>query len=146
MIIRHAQFADADRIYDLEVNNFSSPWSLDNLKKELETQNNDHLYYVVENDNDVIAFIGIWILYDEAHIMSIVVDKAFKKKGIATKLLSEILKNFDNKIIKKMLLEVRNSNLPAIKLYEKLEFKQLYIRKNYYTAPIEDAIVMELNL
>lgn len=146
MIIRHAQFADADRIYDLEVNNFSSPWSLDNLKKELETQNNDHLYYVVENDNDVIAFIGIWILYDEAHIMSIVVDKAFKKKGIATKLLSEILKNFDNKIIKKMLLEVRNSNLPAIKLYEKLGFKQLYIRKNYYTAPIEDAIVMELNL
>lgn len=146
MIIRHAQFADADKIYDLEVNNFSSPWSLDNLKKELETQNNDHLYYVVENDNDVIAFIGIWILYDEAHIMSIVVDKAFKKKGIATKLLSEILKNFDNKIIKKMLLEVRNSNLPAIKLYEKLGFKQLYIRKNYYTAPIEDAIVMELNL
>lgn len=146
MIIRHAQFADADRIYDLEVNNFSSPWSLDNLKKELETQNNDHLYYVVENDNDVIAFIGIWILYDEAHIMSIVVDKAFKKKGIATKLLSEILKNFDNKIIKKMLLEVRNSNLPAIKLYEKLGFKQLYIRKNYYTAPIEDAIIMELNL
>lgn len=146
MIIRHAQFADADRIYDLEVNNFSSPWSLDNLKKELKTQNNDHLYYVVENDNDVIAFIGIWILYDEAHIMSIVVDKAFKKKGIATKLLSEILKNFDNKIIKKMLLEVRNSNLPAIKLYEKLGFKQLYIRKNYYTAPIEDAIVMELNL
>ena len=76
-------------------------------------------------------------LFDESEILILYVDKLFRKKGIAKKLINYLINPINSKSI---LLEVSNKNLPELNLYEKFEFKIINIRKNYYQD--SDAYVM----
>lgn len=114
------------------------------LKEDIKNKN---YYYLVAKNNQkkIVGYIGISYVLDEADIISIVVHKDYTKNGIATLLLQEIFKFAKDNNIQKLMLEVRNSNIPAQKLYEKHGFKQITIRKNYYDNS-EDALIYEKEL
>ncbi len=114
------------------------------LKEDIKNKN---YYYLVAKNNQkkIVGYIGISYVLDEADIISIVVHKDYTKNGIATLLLQEIFKFAKDNNIQKLMLEVRSSNLPAQKLYEKHGFKQITIRKNYYDNS-EDALIYEKEL
>ena len=114
------------------------------LKEDIKNKNYNYLV-AKNNDGKIIGYIGISYVLDSADIISIVVHKDYTQKGIATLLLQEIFAFAKENNIQKIMLEVRSSNLPAQKLYEKLGFKQITIRKNYYDNT-EDALIYEKEL
>ena len=114
------------------------------LKEDIKNKNYNYLV-AKNNDGKIIGYIGISYVLDSADIISIVVHKDYTKKGIATLLLQEIFAFAKENNIQKIMLEVRSSNLPAQKLYEKHGFKQIAIRKKYYDNT-EDALIYEKEL
>jgi len=116
-----------------------------NILKE-DIKNKNYHYLVAKNgDKKIIGYIGISYILEDADIISIVVHKDYTNHGIACLLLQEIFKFAEENNIKRIMLEVRNSNIPAQKLYEKHGFKQISIRKNYYDGT-EDALIYEKEL
>ena len=114
------------------------------LKEDIKNKNYNYLV-AKSNDGKIIGYIGISYVIDSADIISIVVHKDYTQKGIATLLLQEIFAFAKENNIQKIMLEVRSSNLPAQKLYEKHGFKQIAIRKKYYDNT-EDALIYEKEL
>ena len=114
------------------------------LKEDIKNKNYNYLV-AKSNDGKIIGYIGISYVIDSADIISIVVHKDYTQKGIATLLLQEIFAFAKENNIQKIMLEVRRSNLPAQKLYEKHGFKQIAIRNNYYDNT-EDALIYEKEL
>ena len=114
------------------------------LKEDIKNKNYNYLV-AKNNDGKIIGYIGISYVLDSADIISILVHKDYTKKGIATLLLQEIFAFAKENNIQKIMLEVRRSNLPAQKLYEKHGFKQIAIRNNYYDNT-EDALIYEKEL
>lgn len=134
-------------ILDLELieNNlqedFDDFWNNNILKSELENSNS---YYVCCKIDDVIVgFGGIWFSVDEAHITNIVTRKDKRNLGIASKILEELIQISKDNKKDSITLEVRESNIPAIRLYRKYDFDEVGIRKNYYDGS-ENAIIMTL--
>lgn len=116
-------------------------WSKDAFYREL--SNNLARYYVVKDmSGEVLGFAGSWSIIDEAHITTIAVDSAFRRKHVGEVLLRAIIDNCYNEKIKYLTLEVRESNIPAIKLYEKYGFKSFGVRKGYYQDNNENALIM----
>lgn len=114
------------------------------LKEDIKNKNYNYLV-AKNNEKKIVGYIGISYVLDEADIISIVVHKDYTKNGIATLLLQEIFKFAKENNIQKLMLEVRRSNIPAQKLYEKHGFKQIAIRNNYYDNT-EDALIYEKEL
>ena len=85
--------------------------------------------YTYEIDNDVVGFIIFSIMYEKCEIIDIYVKDNYRRKGIAISLINEIIKDYD---IENITLEVSSINDSAINLYEKVGFKKVAIRKNYY--------------
>ena len=85
--------------------------------------------YVFTIDNNIVAFLIFTIMYNKCEIVYIFVEEKYRNRGIAQNLIKEIIKDFD---VENITLEVSENNISAIKLYEKLDFKKVAIRKNYY--------------
>lgn len=113
------------------------------LKEDLKKDN--YIYLVAKKDDIVLGYIGISFVLDNADIISIVVSKEYTKNGIASLLLDNIFKICKEKNITSIFLEVRKSNIPAQKLYEKYNFVNISTRKNYYDG-IEDAYIYKKEL
>jgi ribosomal-protein-alanine N-acetyltransferase len=127
-------------VSEIETECFTSPWSYDAFLSEL---SNPYAYYfVAEQDGVVVGFAGIHIIYDEGYITNIAVTQNHRRQGIAEDLLNALEKQATEKGSKLITLEVRETNFGAIKLYEKLCYKQVGMRKDFYTLPTENAILM----
>lgn len=113
-----------------------------NYKIDKKSFNNDFLKILVYEENSIQGVLVYQYLYDRIEIDYIVVDKDYRNRGIATKLLEFIENNYKN--IKNITLEVRESNKEAINFYLKNDFKEITKRKNYYKD--EDGILMIKNL
>lgn len=106
----------------------------------------DNYYYIVATEKEkIVGYAGISYILDSADLISIVVDKNYTNRKIATLMFEELFKVCKEKNITHILLEVRISNTAAINLYTKLDFKQISIRKKYYEN-YEDAIIMKKEL
>ncbi len=127
-------------ICEISIFSFPIPWSYDSFKREL--KNKLASYLVVIMDNRVIAYGGIWVILEEAHITNIAVHPDYRCKGIGETLLNALLDKAYARGAKEITLEVRLSNLPAQWLYKKLGFSEEGIRKNYYEDNKEDALIM----
>ena len=142
--IRELTMEDIDQVCALEEMVFSMPWQREAFVEMVE--NKDALYLVVEeksNPGVVIAACGMRHVVGEGDISNVVVHPAWRKRGIARQMLSELLLRGITKFgIEAYTLEVRKSNVDAIHLYEYLGFVQEGIRKNFYEKPVEDAIIM----
>lgn len=121
------------------------PWTEGMIKDSF---NASHEFYGLRIGKQLIAYTILSMLKEEAEILNIAVDKAFRQQGYGKKLLQHILYTADQYHTMQIFLEVRSSNLAAIKLYEKLGFKQIGLRKNYYPRVNgrEDAAIYNLSL
>ena len=119
---------------------FSSPWSLLSMEKELINKN--AIYIVVKLGSKVVAFGGMWIIFDEGHITNIAVHPDFRKNNFGDTVVENLIKIAKDKNMASLTLEVRSSNIAAINLYEKHNFSVEGIRKNYYQNPREDGYIM----
>lgn len=116
-------------------------WSKEAFYSEL--SNKLAKYYVARNlQGDIVGFAGSWSIIDEAHITTIAVDSNYRRQHIGEVLLRAIIENCYAEKIKYLTLEVRESNLPAIKLYEKYGFQSFGVRKGYYQDNNENALIM----
>jgi len=135
---------DLDEIVAIENVSFPSPWPKRIFEREIEAKNS--YKRVIRISGSVIAYIVTWTIYDEVHILNIAVHPDFRKIGIGEMLLRDCLGFSKNNKMKYAILEVRTSNIGAIKLYEKIGFRTLRVRKNYYSDTGEDAFVMMYEL
>ena len=116
-------------------------WSLDSINKELDNKNAKYIVAVTEN-NEVVGFIGLWIVLDEGDITNVAVHPNYRKQKIASLLIEYVINNMKNWNISSLTLEVRKSNIPAQNLYKKFNFNVSGIRKNFYSDNNEDAYIM----
>lgn len=135
---------DLDDIVAIENVSFPSPWPKRIFKREMEAENS--YKRVVRFSGTVVAYIITWTIYDEVHILNIAVHPDFRKLGLGEMLLRDCLNFSFERDLKLAVLEVRTSNNSAIKLYEKIGFKTLRVRKKYYSDTGEDAFVMMYEL
>jgi ribosomal-protein-alanine N-acetyltransferase len=142
IIISPMKEEDIDEILNISSLSFSISWSKNSYMQEL--TNPIARYFVAKINNKVVGFSGTWIILDEAHITNIAIDPNYRRQGIASKLLEELLHYCKIQGCAAYTLEVRSSNKAAKALYEKYNFKQDGIRKGYYEDNKEDAILMWL--
>lgn len=140
MIITQMQKEHLSAVMKIERDSFTHPWSEHSFVSELE---NPKSYAFVAIDNDeVIGFAVLSVVLDEGSLLDIAVDKSYRRKGVAKKLFEAVQKVAEDNKLSFITLEVRVSGTPAISLYKAMGFEQVAIRKNYYSNPIEDAVLM----
>ncbi len=136
--------ADLDEIVSIENASFPSPWPRRIFEREIQAKNS--YKRVIRFSGSVVGYMVTWTIYDEVHILNIAVHPDFRKIGLGEMLLRDCLNFARKQALKLAILEVRVSNISAIKLYEKIGFKTLRIRKKYYSDTGEDAYVMMYEL
>ena len=141
MIIRQASVRDVDDIYEIERLCFTDPWSKDAMIYELES-NPRAFYIVAELEGQVAGYAGLWRIGDEGHITNVAVKPGFRNRRIAQGIMEVMIDFTTQQGIMHHTIEVRRSNEPAIKLYEKFGFRIEGVREGYYQSNKEDALIM----
>lgn len=131
-------------ILEIERLSFSTPWSEASFYNE--TYNPNSLSYTAELESNVVGYICVRHIADEAHILNLAVRPDMRRQGIARALVLKALEELSETQCKTVYLEVRASNYQARALYESFGFKVVGIRKSYYEFPKEDAVVMAFSL
>lgn len=142
--IRRMAEKDLERVTAIEQEIFSDPWSLNAFKTDL---NNDMAWpLVVEFEDSVIGYTSLYIVAGEVQIGNFAVAAGYRKRGVAKKMMSEIIKIAGDHTCNSIFLEVRESNRQAQALYESFGFKFSGRRNNYYANPRESAVLMAKEL
>ncbi|MBT2694074.1 ribosomal protein S18-alanine N-acetyltransferase [Bacillus sp. ISL-55] len=142
---RNMTVDDLDQVMEVEVNSFTIPWSREAFFNEL-TKNQFAQYLIVEVDQKVVGYCGVWIIIDEAHITNIALLPEYRGMKLGEALMGKVMELAREMGALRVTLEVRVSNERAQKLYRKFGFEEGAIRKQYYTDNMEDALVMWVNL
>lgn len=135
------ELSDLQEVAEIEKTIFSQPWSEQGFAQALAMKENE--YVVAEQEGQVVGYCGYYGTLDEGEITNVAVKEAFRCCGIGCEMVKHLLEKAKMRGIGRMVLEVRLSNESAIHVYEKLGFKRLGIRKNFYEMPTEDALIME---
>ena len=139
-MIRLMQAADAPAVTAIEKLVQSHPWSLKQFEEAAESYHST----VFEKNGQVVGFCILQPVLDEANLLLMGIHPNYQGQGLGYQLLDQSIATLQNQPIQ-IFLEVRESNTAAIKLYEKSEFHQIDLRKNYYPNPDgtrEHAIIM----
>lgn len=136
---------DTEQICEIERECFTLPWSAAAFHNELVHNHFAH-YMVVELDQHIIGYGGMWNIMDEAHVTNIAVRPSARGQGWGERIMLELMKAAVYLGSRKMTLEVRVSNFTAQSLYEKLGFRGTGVRKGYYSDNHEDALIMWVDL
>ena len=123
---------------------FSDPWSESSIATELSCRLS--CWLVAMEGETLVGYVGSQTVIDESDMMNIAVHPDFRRRGIAEALVAGLEEQLRQRGSKALTLEVRDSNEPAIALYEKLGFAQVGLRKNYYRNPKEDARILRKEL
>lgn len=131
---------DLNSIKSVLTSDFDNFWNFETLKEELNSDFSE--FFIAKNEhNQIIGFVGLKIVFDEADIMNIVVKKSLRNMGIGSYLLNYIIQFAIDKKIASISLEVNETNKFAISLYKKFGFKCISIRRKYYKDG--DALIMK---
>ncbi len=130
----------APRIAELEKLCFSVPWSEDSVRYALEDEL--HLWLGLVENGEIIGYAGVQIVLDEGFIDNVAVHPDKRSRGYAKRLIDELCKESKTRGAAALMLEVRPSNAPAIKVYESAGFERVGFRPVYYDNPKEGAILM----
>jgi ribosomal-protein-alanine N-acetyltransferase len=145
-VFRDADQHDISRIVEIERLAFAHPWSAEAFIHELSLPFSRTIVSSVKTTSELLTgFLCRWLVADECHILNVAVHPDYRRTGVATVLMREVITEATVKHAAIITLEVRRSNLAARGLYRNLMFEDRRIRKNYYGAG-EDAIVMERRL
>lgn len=137
--VRKMEFRDIKKVVELEEKYLLESLGEKLLASELSEKNNGASFYVIENDDVVIGYIGRYYFFQEAEVLNFVVDESYQRQGYGQKLFDKMVE--DMKDVKKITLEVRASNIKGINFYTKNGFKQVGVRKKYYKNG-EDALLL----
>lgn len=141
MFIRAMDISDLERIIELEHLLFTSAWDVSDFMYEI-LENQFSYNYVLIDDNQIIGYVGVWIMYEQSQITTLGIDPQYQRRGLGKQLMMEVIELALSQGCEVMSLEVRVSNNRAISLYESLGFKNQAIRKHYYQDNNEDAYLM----
>lgn len=100
-------------------------------------------YLVMYDDDRLIGFVGLHYIIDEFEINTVYLDPTYREQGLGRQLMEALYKTAKVERIRRIMLEVRAQNKVAIHLYETIGFNEITRRKNYYSTPTDDAIIME---
>ncbi len=139
--IEPMRIEDLDVVHAIEHASFSSPWPANAYRSELET-NRLASYLVARADDEIIGYGGMWLMVDEAHITTFAIHPSWRRQRIGERLLLALLDLAIGRHAREATLEVRLSNLPARRLYEKYGFRPVGLRPRYYSDDHEDALIM----
>ena len=140
--VRIAKSSDLDDIYDLDVQTFAMPWSKEALSYDI-LENDNAFVIVAEYEGEFAGYADIWTVLDEADLNSIAVRVDFRRKGIGDAIMLAMTEILSANGVATINLEVRVSNMPAIKLYKKYGFNECGVRPVYYLDNGEDALIMK---
>lgn len=126
------------QIATLETECFSQPWSENALSDELK---NDNSHFLVAVCDGVMGYIGVQEICGEAYITNVAVFEKYRKLGIGRALIKAACSGAESRKCEFITLEVRESNQPAIALYESEGFEKAGIRKNFYSSPTENGVI-----
>ena len=132
---------DIPAVHAIERASFFVPWPDDAYRNELLT-NRLASYVVARAGDETVGFGGLWVMVDEAHITTFAVDPRWRRRGVGEWLLLGLLDRAVERHAREATLEVRLSNMPARRLYEKYGFRPVGIRPRYYSDNGEDALIM----
>lgn len=143
-VIRRMTVEDIKDIAALEAECFSTPWSENSLREEL--TNETARFFVLKGEDGLLGYIGANNISGEVYITNVAVKAAYRKKGFGERLIKYLVTESMLENAEFVTLEVRRSNEAAVNLYEKCGFKKAGERKNFYSAPCEDALIYTKNL
>ena len=123
---------------------FSDPWSENAIRESME-QSQTLLLSALE-DGVLVGYLIVYYVLEDGEIARIAVESDFRRNGVASRLLKELAFICADNGVNKLLLDVRESNESAKAFYKKKGFVLDGVRKNYYTNPTENAILMSLEL
>lgn len=161
MTVREMRPDDAESVALLERQCFSQPWSANSFRDALANENTLYLVALDEGKatfatvelasaegaaggerGKIVGCCGLWQSFEEGEITNVAVDEAYRRRGVAARMLTELFGKASHRGVTAFTLEVRQGNTPAVKLYENLGFVTAGIRKNFYQKPTENALVM----
>ena len=132
---------DIDAVQEVERSSFPVPWPANAFRHEL-TQNRNARYVVARSNDVIVGYAGLWLMVDEAHITTFAVHPDHRRRRIGELLLHRLFEVAAVMNAEWLTLEVRASNIPAQKLYEKYGFRRAGVRRRYYSDNSEDALIM----
>lgn len=134
---------DADGVAAVEAACMPVPWSRQSFWEEASHTDAYYLLAVdAARDKLIAAYAGCWVLGNEGHITNVAVSPDYQGQGLGRRLMQELTARVKALGVDAMTLEVRPSNIPALRLYDSLGFKSVGRRPKYYTNPAEDAEIM----
>lgn len=141
LLVEPMSIEDLPDVHRIERASFSVPWPDDAYRSEIQG-NRLASYLVARADGRLVAYGGIWLMVDEAHITTFAVDPAWRRQRVGETLLIALMDLAIGRHAREATLEVRLSNLAARKLYEKFGFRPVGVRARYYSDNGEDALIM----
>ena len=140
-MIREFVKGDEIAIAGLEQECFADPWSKEAV---LESAESGVLFLLYEEKGEILGYAGMQIVLDEGYVTNVAVNRNHRKKGIGNTLVKGLISAARERELSFVSLEVRPSNTAAISLYSKLGFAEVGRRKNFYSHPTEDGLIMTL--
>ncbi|MCR5792213.1 MAG: ribosomal protein S18-alanine N-acetyltransferase [Lachnospiraceae bacterium] len=140
MEVRSMTHSDVAQVVAIERQIFSRPWKTDDFEDAIMKDVN--IYLVALKEDELVGYVGLWGVAGEGQITNVAVSPQHRQEGIGALLMKEVEAKAKEMGIEEMTLEVRKSNLAAIRLYEKQGFVSEGIRPDFYVEPVEDAIIM----
>lgn len=144
MNIRQMTEEDLEEVCEIEKDIFSEPWTREDFDNSIKDTNNKYL--IAEEQGCIAGYCGYWGIVGEGYIYNVAVRKDFRRRQIALSMLKELIQQAFQMGISSLTLEVRYSNNAAIELYKRLGFVNSGIRRDFYSKPKEDAVIMWLRL
>ncbi|MFH1216783.1 MAG: ribosomal protein S18-alanine N-acetyltransferase [Pseudomonadota bacterium] len=134
--------ADVESVSRIE---YEQPiWTTRQFEEELEQPSGRQLVACTADSQEIVGYFCCRIMADEAEIIKIAVERKFRQQGIASLLMEAGLEQMKSSGVRECFLEVRKSNFQALFLYRKYFFCQVGVRRDYYSSPIEDALIFKL--
>lgn len=140
LLIRKMTESDIPQVAAIEAQAICPPWSEQSFRSALDQPGN--LFLVAETENEIAGYCGMYTAADEGEITNVAVRERYRQQGIGSRIMETVLASAVERGLTQIILEVRESNLAAEKLYEKYGFQSCGKRKNFYHDPDEDAVVM----
>lgn len=136
---------DIEEVHDIERASFPIPWPIYAFRQELET-NRLARYLVMRAGGQTVAYAGIWLMVDEAHVTTFAVLPSWRRRGLGARLMLAVLQLANDLHASVATLEVRLSNTAARTLYQRFGFRPVGVRPRYYSDNAEDALIMTTDL
>jgi [ribosomal protein S18]-alanine N-acetyltransferase len=133
--------ADIDAAQAVERASFPVPWPAYALRQEIES-NRLARYLVIRAGGRIVGYAGIWLMADEAHVTTFAILPDWRRRGLGARLMLAVMDLADNLGACVATLEVRASNIPAQRMYQRFGFRPVGLRPRYYSDNAEDALIM----